>query len=151
MKQINEVIKSNGPATKMERDSNYCTVSALSATLGISFDQAYDYARDNWSRQRGRGVTTSIMLKTLPQAIGKEYAKEVLGQEVTRVKAEQDYKQPEGYMLTRDMTLSTFAKKYPRGKYYILVKGHALAVIDGEIVDHTDKPKRRIRYAWKIS
>ena len=151
MKHINEVIKSNGPATKMEKDRNYCTVTALSATLGISFDKAYDYARDNWSRERGRGVATSIMLRSFPQAVGTDYTKKVLSQEISRVKAEQDYKQPDGSIKTRDMTLSTFTKKFNKGRYYVLVKGHALAVIDGEIVDHTDKPKRRIRYAWKIS
>ena len=150
MKHINEVIKSNGPATKMEKDSNYCTVMALAATFGMSYDKAYDYASKEWSRKKGRGVATLTMLGSFPSAVGKEYAKKILSQEVIRVKAEQDYKQPQGHTVTRDMTLSTFSKKYPRGKYYILVKGHALAVINGEIVDHTDKPKRRIRYAWKV-
>lgn len=151
MKHINQVIKSNGPATKMEKDTNYCTVATLAATLGISFDKAYDFASKEWSRRRGKGVKTLTMLGSFPQAVGKEYSKMILDSVVTRVKAEQDYKQPQGHIITRDMTLSTFSKKYPRGKYYILVKGHALAVINGEIVDHTDKPKRRIRYAWKVS
>lgn len=150
MKHIDEVIKSNGPATKKATDNNYCTVAALSATFKLSYDQAYDFARDEWSRKKGKGVATSIMLRSFPMAVGKEYFKEVLDKQVVRVKAEQDYKQPDGSIKTRDMTLSTFSKKYLRGKYYILVKGHALAVIDGEIVDHTDKPKRRIRYAWKV-
>jgi len=90
------------------------------------------------------------MLRTFPQAEGISQAKEVLGKDVIRMKAEQDYKQPDGSIRTRSMTLSTFARKYSRGKFYILVKGHALAVIDGEIVDHTDKPKRRINFAWKV-
>jgi hypothetical protein len=151
MKHINEVIKSNGPATKMQDDKNYCTVTALAATFGMSYDKAYSFASLEWSRKKGRGVATITMLGSFPQAVGKDYAKKVLSQEVERVKAEHDYKQPDGSIKTRDMNLSTFTKKYPRGKYYILVKGHALAIINGEIVDHTDKPKRRIRYAWKVS
>lgn len=150
MKHIDDVIESMGPATKMASDHNYCTVTALSVTFGVPYDEAYDYARGEWSRVRGRGVTTSIMLRSFPQAEGKEYASKVLNQAVVRVKAEQDYKQPDGSIKTRDMNLSTFCKRYPKGKYYILVKGHALAVVDGEVIDHTDKPKRRIRYAWKI-
>lgn len=150
MKHIDQVIKSNGPATRKATDRNYCSVSALSATFKLSYDEAYDFAKKEWSRKRGRGVRTLTILETFPQAVGKEYFKEILDKQVTRVKAKQDYKQPDGSIKTRDMTLSTFSKKYPRGKYYILVKGHALAVIDGEIVDHTDKPKRRVYYAWKI-
>jgi len=150
MKHIDEVIKSNGPATKKATDSNYCTVSALSATFGMSYDKAYDFASKEWSRKKGKGVATITMLGSFPQAVGKDYTKKVLSQEVERVRATQDYKQPDGSIKTRDMNLSTFTKKYPRGKYYILVKGHALAIINGEIVDHTDKPKRRIRYAWKV-
>lgn len=151
MKHIKQVIKSNGPATKMEKDTNYCTVTALSATLGISFDTAYDFASKEWNRSRGRGVGTLTLLGSFPQAVGKDYSKMILDSVVTRVVAEQDYKQPDGSIKTRDMNLSTFSKKYPKGKYYILVKGHALAVINGEIVDHTDKPKRRVRFAWKVS
>jgi len=151
MKHINEVIKANGPATKLQGDSNYCTVTALSASFDISADEAYEYAAKSWGRRRGKGVATLTMInKTFPLAEGITQSKEALGKEVVRVKTEQDYKQPDSSIKTRDMNLSTFCKKYPRGKFYILVKGHALAIIDGEIVDHTDKPKRRVYYAWKI-
>ena len=150
MKHISNVIKANGSTAKLVGDSNYCTVSALSATFSISADEAYEYASKAWERRRRKGVSTLKMLRTFPNAEGLSYAKEVMGKDVIRMKAEQDYKQPDGSIRTRSMTLSTFAKKYSRGKFYILVKGHALAVIDGEIVDHTDKPKRRINFAWKV-
>ena len=151
MKHITDVIKANGSATKLQGDSNYCTVTALSASFGISADEAYEYAAKTWERRKGKGVTTAIMLRSFPQAEGFSYAKEVMGRDVIRVKADHDYKQPDGSMKTRAMNLATFAKKHPRGKFYILVKGHALTIIDGEIVDHTDKPKRRINYAWRVA
>ena len=151
MKHINEVIKANGPATKLQGDSNYCTVTALSASFSVSADEAYEYAATVWNRKRAKGVRTLTMLSTFPQAEGFSQAKEILTKDVIRVKAEQDYKQSDGSIITRSMNLSTFAKKHPRGRFYILVKGHALAIIDGEIVDHTDKPKRRVYYAWKVA
>jgi hypothetical protein len=150
MKHITNVIKANGSVAKLVGDTNYCTVSALSASFSISADEAYEYAASKWKRKRYKGVPTITMLQSFPCAEGFSQAKEVMGRDVIRVKAEQDYKQPDGSIKTRSMTLSTFAKKFKRGKFYILVQGHALAVIDGEIVDHTDKPKRRIRYAWKV-
>jgi hypothetical protein len=148
MKHIDQVIKSNRPATMLKGDNNHCTVSALSASFDISFDQAYDYAHVLWNRKRGKGVRTLTMLKTFPNTEGGSQA--VLGKGMTKIKAKHDYKQPDGSIKTRSMNLSTFTKKHPRGRYYILVKGHALSVIDGEIVDHTDKPKRRIMHAWKV-
>lgn len=151
MKHINEVIKANGPATKLQGDRNYCTVTALSATFYISADQAHEYAAKTWGRVKGQGVRTITMLKSFPMAEGYSQAKEVLGKEVIRVKAEHDYKQPDGSIKTRAMNLSTFAKKHPTGTFYVLVDGHALAIINGEIVDHTDKPKRRVKYAWRIN
>jgi len=148
MKHIDQVIKSNGPATMLKGDSNYCTVSALSVTFEVPFDQAYSYASVLWGRKRGKGVRTVTMFRTFPNTEGGSQA--VLGKGMTKIKAKHDYKQPDGSIKTRSMNLSTFSKKYPRGKYYILVKGHALSVIEGEIVDHTDKPKRRICHAWKV-
>jgi hypothetical protein len=150
MKHINEVIKANGSTTKLQGDRNYCTVTALSATFSISANEAHEYAAKAWGRKKSRGVATAVMLRSFPMAEGFSYAKDVMGKDVVRIKAEQDYKQPDGSIKTRSMNLSTFAKKHPRGKFYILVKGHALAIIDGEIVDHTDKPKRRVYYAWKV-
>lgn len=149
MKHINEVIKANGSAAKLQGDSNYCTVTALSASFSISADEAHEFATRKWARRRGKGVATVTMLNTFPVAEG--HYKEALDKRITRVKAEQDYKQPDGSIKTRAMNLSSFCKKYPVGSYYILVPGHALAIINGEVVDHTDKPKRRIRFAWNIT
>ena len=148
MKHINEVINKYGPATKLEGDRNYCTVSALSASFGMPFDQAHDYASTLWKRVKGKGVRTLTMLKTFPEKVS-EKAK-VMGKDMQRVESTLDYKQPNGTIKTRKMTLSTFCKHYPRGKYYILVDSHALAIVDSEIIDHTDKPKRRIKYAWYV-
>jgi hypothetical protein len=52
------------------------------------------------------------------------------------------------------MTTGTFIKKYPVGKYLVVVRGHAFSIIDGQVVgnasDATMK-KRVINFAWKVS
>ena len=138
-----------GPASKMATDNNSCTVKALSAAFSISYDDAHSFAAKEWNRVTGRGVRTSAMLQTFP--IGFSTQSRALGKEITRAKATSEYKQPNGTMLERAMNLSTFCKKHPRGTYYILVDGHALVISDGEVIDHSDRPKRRIKFAWKIS
>lgn len=149
MKHINEIIKANGPANLMTGDSNSCTVKALSATFKISYDQAYDYAATMWARKKGRGVRTMEILKTFPASIDQSAT--VLGGTVTKVRATKDYKQPDRTIKTRKMTLGTFTSTYRTGTYYVLVKGHALAVIDGEVVDFKEEFGRKIMDAWKVN
>ena len=149
MKHINDIIKANGPANLMTGDNNACTVKALSATFGVSYDDAYAYAAKMWDRVKGRGVATSKMLTTFPGSFDLESF--VLGRSVARVKATKDYKQPDKTIKTRKMTLGTFTSTYKTGTYYVLVKGHALAVIDGEVVDFKEEYGRKIMYAWKVN
>ena len=50
-------------------------------------------------------------------------------------------------------TVSSFAESHPKGKWIVLVRGHALAVIDGVVVDNTVKvggDKRPVRMAFRV-
>ena len=57
---------------------------------------------------------------------------------------------------TKGMTVSKFAELYPKGMYLLHVRGHAVAVADGVINDHTNeeilkhKSKRRIKNCHQI-
>lgn len=55
----------------------------------------------------------------------------------------------------KPMTLKRFAKENPKGAFYIIVKGHALAIVDGIIVDNlTGKlggESRQIVMAYKVT
>ena len=47
-------------------------------------------------------------------------------------------------------TLNQFVKRYPKGRFHVTVRGHALAVIDGVVYDWKHSGKRRIVGAWEI-
>jgi hypothetical protein len=49
----------------------------------------------------------------------------------------------------RKMSLKTFCQHNPVGTFYVLVRGHVLAVIDGVITDRT-KAGKRVMYAWEF-
>lgn len=53
---------------------------------------------------------------------------------------------------TRDnsITLGQFCKKHPTGRHWVFVRGHALAVIDGVVYDHSHKLKRKVFLAWEV-
>lgn len=50
-------------------------------------------------------------------------------------------------------TIRTFVRAYPQGKYYLSTAGHALALIDGQLFDYSERgiDLRRILVAVKIS
>ena len=55
----------------------------------------------------------------------------------------------------KPMTLKRFAKENPKGAFYIIIKGHALAIIDGVIVDNLSGKLggegRQIKMAYKVT
>lgn len=138
----NQVIK-QGSSTQLNGDSNNCTVLALAATTGISYDEAFQIAQNQWKRRHKKGVRTSTLDSYFSLRLG---AKKVDTKKVYHVK--RDNKD-----VVCKMTVGTFAKEYPTGNYYVLVSGHALAINNGQILDHANlllKPKRIVKYAWKI-
>jgi hypothetical protein len=138
----NQVIK-QGSSSKMDKDYNNCTVLALAATTGVSYDEAYDTARRSWNRLPNKGVRASVIGNYLSGVLG---ANKMNTKKVYHVKNRNED-------VVCKMTVSTFAKEYPTGNYYVLVSGHALAIIDGKILDHANlllKPKRIVKNAWKI-
>ena len=69
--------------------------------------------------------------------------------------AQMDYDvKVKGQIVKRKMTTGTFIKKYPVGKYLVVVSGHAFSIIDGAVVGNTSDAtmkKRVINNAFKIS
>jgi hypothetical protein len=58
-----------------------------------------------------------------------------------------------GEIVKRNMTTGTFIKKFPKGKYLVVVSGHAFSIIDGVVVGNTGDAKmkkRVILYSWEV-
>lgn len=54
--------------------------------------------------------------------------------------------------LGRGATLGWWLKTYPRGRWLIVVTGHALAVVDGVVHDLNEfKPRSRVLMAWRLA
>jgi hypothetical protein len=138
----NQVIK-QGAAIQLNKDTNNCTVLALAATTGVSYDEAYNIAKNIWLRKSKKGVRTNTLNSYFTNDL---YAKKIDTKKVYHIKhSNKD--------VVCKMTVGTFAKEYPKGNYYVLVSGHALAINDGKILDHANlipKSKRIIKHAWKI-
>jgi hypothetical protein len=146
-KNINDTVKSNGSNTKQLMDNNNCSVLALAEAFEVAYDEAYKYAQETLNRMKSKGVITGKIINVFNSGI------KILGKKVSEAKAVTKYRQSNGKMLERRMKISTFIKKYPKGTYYILVRGHALVIKDGTMYDHkgfADKLGRPVKYAWKV-
>ena len=138
----NQVIK-QGVAMQLNTDSNNCAVLALAATTGSSYDEAYNKAENIWNRKNKKGVRERTLETYFTQT---RRAQKMGTKKVYHIKHSNKE-------VVCKMTVSTFAKEYPVGNYFVIVSGHALAINDGKILDHAShlpKSRRIVRHAWKI-
>lgn len=54
------------------------------------------------------------------------------------------------YSCKNRITIKEFTIKHPNGRCFVVVRGHALAIIDGVVYDHSEKPRRQIQAAWRV-
>lgn len=141
-KSIKDLVLTQGSADMLTQDSNNCTVLALSATKGMSYDAAYRIAKHFWTRVHGKGVS---ILKLM------DYFKNTSTPKIDTINVY--HTKWNNKDVRCRMNLSTFSKRYDKGSYYVVVGHHALAVIDGKIIDHgsnIQKTRRVVKHAWKI-
>lgn len=101
------------------RENGCCTVIALANTMDWSFGKAHRHMC-KFGRKDRRGMSTVDIVLALDK-LDKKFSSDCNG-----------------------MTISRFVKSHPKGSYYVLVRGHALAVVDGTVQDWTgDTAQRR--------
>ena len=146
-RNINDTVKYNGANARQLMDNNNCAVLALAEAFEVAYDEAYKYAEEVLGRMKRKGVITNRIISTFNSGL------KILGKKASSVKAVTKYRQSNGKMLERSMKISTFINKYPKGTYYIIVRGHALVIKEGVMYDHrgfTNKFGRPVKYAWKV-
>jgi len=138
------------------KEKNDCVVRAFMAALDISYDQSHAFVKKYLKRVNKRGTYTSIYLSSI---IGKiKNGKKIkmygvspshdflLGSKFNdgKIITNPKYKKPTGY------TLSSFIENHPVGRYFVIVEGHAVAVVDGKLHGNTGegnyKINRRVHY-----
>lgn len=143
------------PSTLARGENNDCAVVALAHAGNMSYDDAHAF----WElhgRKRGRGTYTG---RVMPYGAFEEKVFAEAGFKATKVggggglKAF-DYSSGSCKPVYADGwfrgTLRSFCRRFPTGRFFVSVSSHALAVVDGVIVDHTSNDLRRIRNAYRI-
>jgi hypothetical protein len=112
-------------------DTKFCTVVALANTMDSDYTTCYRYIQKVGGRIKGRGLSHLGVENIFKNMQSTVYVKGP-------------------YSRQDSITLNQFCKKHPKGRYYILVRGHALAIIDGDVYDHKLASRRRIIGAWRV-
>ena len=113
---------------KYYQDRNFCTVVALAVTCQQSFGKAY-HTMKRLGRQDKHGAQYGLIYKAV----------EILGFKAEKI---------EGLY---GKQVKSVTKLLPRtGLYMVHVRGHVLAVRNGEVVDWTEGRAHRIINCYKI-
>jgi hypothetical protein len=116
-------------------DRNNCALNAMSIVFNRPY---YSVAETFKTLGRGKGRGCSIRMITHALNAFKHYPSEV---DIN------NYQMPTKIK----MTLSRFAKQYPKGKYYVIKSNHALALIDGVWYDNQEpNPRSYVKWFFKV-
>lgn len=117
--------------SRQYREKNDCTVVAFAEVFNVSYEEAHLHLKTKCGRVDRKGLCS---YKVIPDSItGVKIATRTFG--CTNIPK---------------ISLGNFIKQHPVGRYYVCVRGHALAVIDGVIHDHSHKPRRMVRWAMRV-
>lgn len=112
-------------------DKNCCTVLALSVVTGRTFKECHDFLA-LFGRVKNKGMFESQIERAFSSKMKHFYFKKGC------------------YTREDSITLNQFIRKHPEGRYYILSRGHAYAVIDGIIYDYKESMRRKVISAWRV-
>ena len=112
-------------------ETNDCVVRAISSSFEMHYDEAHQFVKVKFGRKDRKGTAFFVggmrrMVDDKVKINGKSF--ETMGGQF----AQMDYDvKVKGQIVKRKMTTGTFIKKYPTGRYLVVVRGHAFSIIDG--------------------
>lgn len=105
-----------------------CTVRALATVAGVEYDKAH-LVMTGLGRKKNCGVYFKQRAQKAFKSLGLN-----------------------ARCVRRSGSLERLVRDFPTGRLYVLVRGHAFAVVDGVVHDNwTQSGRRHIKQAWLIS
>ena len=129
------------------KETNDCFVRALAIAAGITYTEAHGIASAEFGRKDRKG--TKGVRGTIHQLNQRNHLAH-LGLEIQRVN--HTYVNRKGQV--NGLNIRGFYNRYRKGHYLVLVSGHALAIIDGQIQDWSTKAKqigRTVKAAYRVA
>lgn len=138
-----------------KKETNDCVVRAFMMALELSYDQAHKFVATKLNRVSKRGTYTRRYLSNILNKQKNGYKMKLMGYHprycfgAQKKLVNPKYKKETGY------TVKSFMEQYPKGNYFIIVKGHALALVDGILYGNSCEQyngfRRPVRYVVECS
>jgi len=109
------------------KDKNDCAIRALANVSTMTYPEAHARMTE-LGRRKNRGTPWVALHTVYTEAGAKDIA--YYGGKMVRLSTKHNVKHFE-----KGFTLKTFVSKRPKGRHIVLIKGHALAVCNGAVID----------------
>ena len=154
----------SGSSEIAKREKNDCVVRAIANACDVNYNQAHKFVADKFDRKKGKGTQmfTYVLDKVEKMEFDEVGQLDLFGNGITRKlkcvgkapKQGGDLVNPKYKHKPVAFTVKEFAQKFKTGKFILAVKGHALAVKNGVIVDNRDKQfggyRRVVEAAYQV-
>ena len=136
----------SGSSEIAKTEKNDCAVRAIANACEVNYNQAHKFVNDKFNRKKGKG--TEMFIHVLDKVKTMEFDEvgqlDLFANGITReIKCIGKAPKHGGKLANPKyrhkpvaFTVKEFAQKFKRGKFILTVKGHALAVKNGIIVDN---------------
>jgi len=175
-----DAIKGLKDSKVAKSETNDCVVCAIAAITESTYDDAHKYVKDTFDRPNRQGTPRfdkTMRMRACYPLLGMRYKRMSNHTATTYTKKRrifhwetQEYVVRPSEVTVKSefvplittygktrlsrMTIGTFLKEYPKGRYLMHVKGHAFAIIDGAVVGNpcdSRRLKARITNAYKFT
>ena len=128
-------IKRTEACDKLQRsETNDCVVRAIANSTGCTYTEAHGLAKKHYNRGFRQGTRTIAILHNTKQLFSELNFKT----ENSSITGYFDAKESR-----RFGTINQFVKANPTGRHFLLVRGHALAVVNGVVYDNAGRTSGR--------
>ena len=140
------IVISESQSKLAKGEDNDCVVRAFMMSLDLTYERAHKFVATKLKRQNRKGTYTKLYLDNILNRQKNGYKMRLMGYHPkyawgTKMKKliNPTYKKETGY------TVKSFMEQHSTGRDFLIVKGHALAVVDGVLYGNRDEQYRGFR------
>ena len=147
------IVISESQSQLAKKENNDCVVRAFMMALDLPYDKAHKFVADKFKRVNRKGTYTQMYMENILGRHKNGYKMNLMGYHPKYAFGKRKklvnpkYKKETGY------TVKSFMEQHPVGRYFIIVNGHALALVDGVLYGNSGEQyngfRRQVHYVIK--
>ena len=132
-----------------QSENNDCVVRAFMMALDLPYEKAHKFVEIKFNRKPRKGTYTRMYLNNVINRQKNGYKMKMLGYHPKYSNGKKKLVNPK-YKKETGYTVKSFMEQHPVGRYFMIVRGHALALVDGVLYGNSceqyDGFRRPIRF-----